>query len=181
MQKLFEINGNLDDSDSGINNYVLFEQGIIMVKKLFSDSFGEECLSKIPIYIDNATEGSGHTPIITPVLNKILMIKLGICANSNLGQIVYQFSHELTHAIFFYYYGLNKPRAINREESICSAVSLISIKELCPNYFEKYLKYVSELKNTSYRDGINIAESCSFNLNEINKMIVNFDEYKQRV
>lgn len=179
MQKLFEINGNLSDSNHGISNYDLFERCVVSVKRLFDSYFGGKSMSKIPIYIDNATKDSGYTPITTKVLNKILVIKLGIDADSDDAKIIYQFSHELTHAVFLDYYGFNKPSAVEREESICSAVSLITIKELCPNDFQRYLEHVNNLDNVAYRNGIIIAKSCSFNINEIKKLIIDFDEYKQ--
>lgn len=178
MRKTFEINGNLAEANNGMNNYDLFERGVNKVLGLFHDSFGKELLNQIPIYVDNATENSGYTPIITPVLNEILIIKLNIDSKSDFAQIIYQFSHELSHAIFFNYYGLNKPKAIDREESICSAISLITIKELSFNDLPKYLKHIDKLEDMHYRDGIDVAKSCSFNLHKIKKLIINFEEYK---
>lgn len=51
-------------------------------------------IDDLPWYIDNATAGSGCTPIITPVLGKILVMKLGISNESQKGQIAFQFAHE---------------------------------------------------------------------------------------
>ena len=70
--------------------------------------FGKEIMDKHPLLIDNATCGSGYTPIITPVLGRYLIIKLNIKDFSNRERIIFQVSHELCHYVFYSYLGLKK-------------------------------------------------------------------------
>ena len=61
-EKTFEINGNLGN----ILNYDIFKETICKVRNRFVNLFGEEIMSRIPLLVDNATEMSGYTPIISP-------------------------------------------------------------------------------------------------------------------
>lgn len=175
MERTWEINGNLSEEEYGLVNYGNFHIGIISVIELFLKTFGINQMQKIDLYIDNATNNSGYTPIITPVLNKYLIIKLGISEKSDLAMIVYQFAHELTHFIFYTYYGLDKPRATEMEETVCTATSLIAIKNICPDDFDRYCQHVSILVNESYRNGLNLALEVNFDLGLIKKKIESFN------
>lgn len=174
MERTWEINGNLSEEGYGLVNYGTFQLGIICVIELFLKTFGVNQMKQIDLYIDNATDNSGYTPIITPVLKKYLIIKLGISKESDLATIVYQFAHELTHYIFYTYYGFNKPRATELEETVCTATSLIAIKNICPDDFDRYCQHVSILANESYRNGLNLALEINFDLGLIKKKIENF-------
>lgn len=113
-ERVFEINGNLGN----IINYQNFENIICKVRNRFIELFGEEIMSRIPVYVDNATDiMSGHTPIITPILGKYLCIKLNIGNFLDSQRIVFQYAHELCHYVFYSIKGLDKPFADEYEES----------------------------------------------------------------
>lgn len=163
-----ELNGNLQV----IEDYNLFSKNIGQVFEIFAKCFGKEIMTKTDLYIDNATEKSGYTPIITPVLEKYLIIKLGIDDFKDEERIVYQFSHELCHYVFFSLLGINKDLNNKNEESICSAMSLVIIKII---FSEEIFKYwcnnVSKLKEDYYQKGLEIAKNINFDLNELKKLI----------
>lgn len=165
--KNFEVNGNLEDEE----NFKNFLENIKKVMNVFVDTFGLDTMSKIDLYIDNAIEKSGYTPIITVILKKYIIIKLGINDFSNSEQIIYQFSHELCHYVFYSLKGLDKPKADSIEENICSAMSLVLIKILCPDKINKWLTYVNNLNNKNYNNGGKIAENCNFDINILKKQI----------
>lgn len=91
---MFEINRNLYDGKDGLTNIGLFQSTIIEVRMFYLTRLANIFSEDIDLYIDNATAGSGCTPIITPVLGKILVMKLGISNESQKGQIAFQFAHE---------------------------------------------------------------------------------------
>ena len=66
MSEIFEINYELRN----INNYENFKNTIIHVRTKFQELFGKETLERIPLYIDNSTAGSGHTPMASVILQK---------------------------------------------------------------------------------------------------------------
>ena len=169
--KTIEINGNLSNPISGLKNYDLFQAAIIKVLQVFQKTFGNEIMCKLPLLIDNGTSNTGHTPIITPVLNKYLIIKLCVKPSTVESTIIYQFSHELAHFIFYAYHGIDKVFATQEEESFCSAISLILIKELCPNDLIGYIAYVRSLSDEGYRLGIDVAERYNYDLNAIKTLI----------
>lgn len=74
----WEINGNLNDKQTGIANYLIFQKVVCGTKSYFDKVFGINRMNQIPFYVDNATADSGYTPIATPVLGKIVIMKLGI-------------------------------------------------------------------------------------------------------
>lgn len=164
-----EISGNLEDER--YLNYELFYSTINKVLDLYFKVFEKELENPIDLLIDNATRGSGETPIITPILRKYLIIKLNIGENDTQSRIIYQFSHEFTHYMFYIKYGLDKPKADCREESICSAASLIALKELCPCELEKYCEHVKNLNIDMYRYGFDIAEEAEYSFENLKKLI----------
>lgn len=164
MERYCEINGNLDDEESGLKNYPLFEQAVCIVKTMFDQAFGAELLNKIKFYVDNATADSGYTPIATVVLGQIVIIKLGIASNDPFDKIVFQFAHELMHIVFRAIWGIDKPHANDEEESICTAAALIAVKITCPEEFEAYCAHVKGLPNRGYRGGTCIAENAQYSL-----------------
>jgi len=172
--KHWEISGNLDDPQNGLANYSQFQQTICQVKGLFDNLFGTETLDKIDFLVDNATDGSGYTPITTTVLGKYVIIKLNITANDAESKVAYQFSHELTHLVFRSYLGLNKPHANDQEEAICTAASLITLKILYPEAFGPYVEHVRELSNTAYREGAELATSIDFDFTKLKTIIKEF-------
>lgn len=159
--RTFEVNGNLEDED----NFDKFLNIISIVMSIFSNAFGNDVMSKIDLYIDNATEKSGYTPITTVVLKKYIIIKLGIEDFSDVEKIIYQFSHELCHYVFYSIKGLNKSKADIKEENICSAMSLIIINKLYPSKKDEWLKYVNSLTNENYKNGGKIAINCNWDIN----------------
>lgn len=163
----YEINGNLKAEE----NYAIFSSCIGMVMKAFRECFGEEVMNKIDLYIDNATQSSGYTPIITVILEKYIIIKLGISDFTKKEKTVYQFSHELCHYVFYSIKGLNKEKAGVIEENICTAMALIMINKFFPESSESWNKYVSSLKNENYNKGTKIAEENNFDINKLKEKI----------
>jgi len=172
--KHWEISGNLDDELTGIENYATFESGICKVKSLYDQVFGLDTMNRIDFLVDNATGGSGYTPIATPVLNKLVVIKLRISPKDNEATVAYQFAHELTHVVFRAYFGMNKPKANDQEESICSAASLIVVKKLYPDIFPVYKKYVEALKISAYRNGATLADGLNYDIEKLKCLIADF-------
>lgn len=167
-ERIFEINGNLGN----ILNYPNFEITICRIRSRFIELFGDDIMSSIPLYVDNATDTmSGHTPIITPIFGKYLCIKLGLSDFRNTEQIIYQFSHELCHYVFYSLHGIDKPLADAGEEMICSAMSLCILKEFCNN-IHKYIDYVNSLENVGYRNGGILAKSLNYSSSKLATMIM---------
>jgi hypothetical protein len=141
---------------------------IAIVMGEFHQMFGHEIMTKYPLYIDNCNNmensNCGYTPIITPVLKQILIIKLGIADFGDFVKIVYQLSHELCHYVFYSIDGITKDKANEVEECICSAMSLIMLKKFCDSStFELYCNHVKELTIPHYRNGYFLAEELEFN------------------
>lgn len=173
-ERYWEINGNLYDEQYGLKNIKDFEEVIISVKNLYDQLFGEEVMNKHSMYIDNATADSGYTPSITVILRRYLIIKLSISSNNRKSKIAYQFGHELTHFVFYSYFGLDKPLANFDEEMICSAASLIIVKKLFPNDLNMFKSHVNSLSQDYYRKGVEYAESIDYDLENLKKIIINF-------
>lgn len=166
-KRVFEINGNLIT----ILNYDNFEKNVCQVRNRFVKLFGAETMSRIPLYVDNATETSGYTPIITPVLGQYLCIKLGIKNFLDTEQIIFQFAHELCHYAFYSLLGLDKSFANNVEESICTAMSLCILKDFYRN-IQSHIDYVKRIDNLSYRNGVAIAESANYDSNQLSLIVL---------
>lgn len=162
-----EMNGNLADE----KNYDIFMQIIVTILEIFNKTFGNSIMKKYDLFIDNATQNSGYTPITTVLLKKHITIKLGIEEFSNKEQIAYQFSHELCHYVFYSLKGLNKERADIIEENICSAMSLVIINLLFPSKINNWINHVNSLKNNSYNKGAIIAKECNFDINILKNRI----------
>ena len=168
---MFEINGNLADKENGFANYDIFENTIVQVWAFFSQYFGVEIMNRIDLYIDNATCDSGYTPIITPVFKKFLIIKLAISDINDSGIIAFQFAHELMHYVFYSIFGIEKSKADNYEEAICTASSLIVLHKLFPNSFYMQNEYVKNLANKGYRDGARVAESLNYDFSKLVELV----------
>ena len=119
-------------------------------------------MNKIPLLIDNATKGSGYTPICTPVLNSYVCIKLGIKDGAYQSQVIYQFAHELTHFVFFSLCGLQKELAGTLEEAVCSAGSLVFVKMFFPQDLERFKASLSGSKHLGYQQGARLAEAIKY-------------------
>ena len=166
-ERTFEINGNL----CNILNYDNFQVTICKVRDRFVNLFGEEIMSRVPLLVDNATQMSGNTPITTPVLGKFLCIKLGIINFLWTEKIIFQFSHELCHYIFYSLQGLNKPFADEKEESICTAMSLCILKDFYED-IQIHIDYVKGLEYAGYRNGAAIAEKVNYNSSLLSSIIL---------
>lgn len=165
----YEISGNLV-GESNLD-FAKFSFAVCKVMYLYIEQFGEELMNSIDLLIDNATEGSGYTPIITPVLGKYLIIKLDIENGFQESVIAYQFSHELMHYVFYAIQGLDKEKANAEEESICSAASLILVKELYPEDFLSNYAHVKNLKEEEYRKGAEVAEGVEFDFKKLKELV----------
>ena len=167
---MFEINGNLAE----IEKYKVFKLTLNHVYSRFYNAFGSELMSKQKFYVDNCTANCGHTPIITKVLKEFLIIKLGIDDFGNVAQTIFQFSHELTHFVFFCIKGLDKKHADDEEEKACTAMSLIMLKTFCDEEtFSSYCEYVKKREYVGYREGYDLALSMEFSEEKIVKYILN--------
>lgn len=167
-EKIFEINGNL----ASILNYHNLEFTLCRVRNCFIELFGEEIMSRFPVYVDNATDTmSGHTPIITPILGKYLCIKLGLPNFWDTERIIFQFAHELCHYIFYSLQGIDKPLADTREEMICSAMSLCILKDFYDN-IQRHIDHVNALEDVGYRTGGILAERLNYNSRKLANMIM---------
>ena len=176
--RYWEINGNLDDEQSGISNYHAFQHAVCVTKLYYDSVFGVERMNRIPFYVDNGTADSGYTPISTLVLRQIVIIKLGIKATDGEARIAYQFAHELTHVVFWAYFGMDKPRATEDEEAICTAASLIIIKELYPDYFEMFERSAMSHSYIGYQKGAPLAKELSYDMAKIRSLIESFSYSK---
>lgn len=168
---MLEINGNLFAEGSGLSNIGIFQKAVMNVRGYYLAKLGRKFKQDIGLYVDNATSGSGYTPIITRVLNQVLVIKLCISSDSSEAQIAYQFAHEYMHYIFYCKYGLEKPLADNREETICSAASLIVLRDLYPTFFIAFDNYTRALSDNAYREGAYLAENVNYDINILANMI----------
>ena len=180
--KTFEISGNLKGEKGLGDNYRNFVSVIYMVRNYYVSHLGESLMDSIGLYIDNAVNNAannamsntGHTPIITPILGKYLIIKLGITQKCSKAQIAFQFAHELMHFVFFAKYGIDKKRVDEQEEAICTAASLIVLHNLYTVVdFDRYNDHVQSLPNshTHYRKGTEVAKGVDYNFKELIKKI----------
>jgi hypothetical protein len=170
---MYEINGNLTD----IDKYKVFSYAVGTVMGEFHKIFGQEIMTKYPLYIDNCNSiensNCGYTPIITPVLKQILVIKLGVNDFGNIAMIIYQLAHELCHYVFYSIHGITRAKANEEEEIICTAMSLIILKILCePHVFETYCNHVKALTVSYYRKGYYLAEELEFKIEGIVEKIL---------
>ena len=112
--------------------------------------------------MDNATRDSGYTPVCTPIFKKYVIIKLAITSVDEPDKIIFQFSHELMHYVYFEKYGLEKVKADDKEESICTAASLCMISELYPLELNRYIEILRRESNNGYREGVSVAEKVGY-------------------
>lgn len=161
-----EINGNLDGSD-GLKNYGLFKKTILEVYSYFAKKLMAWYPDGPELYIDNATCNSGYTPITTPIFRKYIIIKLCISPSDTAAKIAYQFAHELTHYVYYIKYGLNKKKADDNEETVCTAASLIYLYDIMPEDFIFYNEHVKTLRYIGYKNGAVLAEQLGYNFSKL--------------
>ena len=75
------------------------------------------------------------------------------------------------HYVYFVKYGLNKPRANDMEEAICTAASLITLYNLYPERFESYNDYVQKLEYNGYRKGAKVATDIKYSMTALKELI----------
>ena len=165
----FEISRKLVGEKGLGDNYKNFEHVILKVRDYYVSYLGKNLMNSIELYIDNATNNTGHTPTIIPVLGKYLIIKLRITKKCSEAKIAYQFAHELMHFVFFAKYGINKNLANTLEEAICSAAALIVLRDLYPVAFERYNDYTQSLSNPEYRKGAEVAKTVAYKFKRLIK------------
>ncbi len=166
----FEINGNLGGQD-GLSNFTLFLQTVCDVRAYLMTHTLGIIQYDIDIYVDNGTKNTGYVPIVTPIFGKFLIIKLGITGESLEGQIAYQFAHEYMHCVFYGKYGLQKTLADDREETICSATSLIVLHDMYPAFFGSYVAHVRSLTNAAYKAGADLAAEVNYDIDRLVSLI----------
>jgi len=169
--KTFEMSGNLAGEMGLGKSFEKFRNTIRKVRNYYINYLGDQFMNSIGLYVDNATKNSGHTPIITPILGKYLIIKLGIAPEYDEARVAFQFAHELMHFAFYVQYGIDKTLADEQEEAICSAAALIVIHNLYPKDFDRYDKYVKSLQRLAWREGAEIAAKLEYQFAELIKMI----------
>lgn len=191
----FEINGSL----IGSKFYGEFRRGVIDVVTLFEneiESFGGDWME---IYVDNAypnytlgedcpfkkadidkyidiTANSGYVPIAIPLFKKIMLVKLGVGSDLSYQNTVYQFSHELTHCLFFKRFGFSGDRLSVKEDEICTASSLMAIKELCNSDYSMYVEYTKNQAPSRYHGGVDFADEIHYSWGLLREAI-NLFEY----
>lgn len=171
---IFEINSNLIVEQ----DYKNFEQKIYEVYDLFKNFFGAEIMEKYDLFIDNATKNSGYAPVITRLLRKHLTIKLGVEDFSNKEEIVFEISHEMCHYVFYSLKSLEKEKADDEEENICTAMSLIILNMLYPDNINNWINHVENMKEEKYNKGAKIARECNFNITILKDKIYKICNYK---
>lgn len=170
----WEINPMLADETDGIENYALFEKTITEVKELFDATFGKQ-MNQIDFYVDNSTGGSGYVPVTSaPIIDKFLAVRLHIQPEDREGKIAFQFAHELTHVVFYSYFGLDFQPTGDREETIASAASLIVLKQLYPEHFEANDEYVRNSTEEKYQGGAELAETLKYDMANLKAEIESF-------
>ena len=108
------------------------------------------------------------------MLNKIVVIKLGIKPDDYGAKVAYQFAHELTHVVFKAYFGINKPYAGEDEEMICTASALTVVKNIYPNELYRFIKTASSSDNIGYQNGVPLADAISYDMEKIKDLILWF-------
>lgn len=166
----YEINGNLYGS-TGLKNIDLFHKTIVKVAAYFFRYYNIKFPNGVEIYVDNATCNSGYTPITTPVLKKILIIKLCITQMDPSSKIAFQFAHEMMHCAFYAKYGLDRDGAKEKEETICTAASLIYLHDVDLEGFSLQNEYVKSLQNEKYRNGAVLAEETGYDFSKLVEMV----------
>lgn len=166
----FEINGNLSGS-GGLKNYELFQKTILEVNSYFLQRLSHKFPDGVDLYIDNATCDSGYTPITTPVLKRYIIIKLCVSPDDPSSKIAFQFSHEMMHYVFYTKYGLNREIAGDREESICTAASLIYLHDTDPSGFVLQNNHVKTLEYAGYRNGASLAEQVGYDFSKLVELV----------
>lgn len=165
------INGNLDDSNEGIPNYTEFHNTAFTVYNKFISCFGIDIMDNTPLFLDNGTAHSGYTPNITPTWDYGLIIKLNIKDGKHRTRIIFQLSHELNHYVFYSLLGLDRKRADDTEESYCSAMSLIFLKDMCSvDDFVRHKKILLESSN-GYKKGVALAEEVGYDMDLLKESI----------
>lgn len=159
--RTFEISGNLDNPEEGLSNYQVFEKVILNIKEYYEKYLGQDFMRSLDLLVDNATENTGYVPIATPILGKYVIIKLGISAGDPEHRIAFQFAHELMHYAYFVKYGINKERAGEVEEGVCTAASLCVLKAMYPEELKGYVEYLKQ-EREEYRKGIEVAEKVEY-------------------
>ncbi len=163
----WSINNFLGVAPEGLSNWKVFVNVVSNVKHYFDTAFSKNIMDRYPFYVDNGTHNSGHTPMIAPISNCALIIKLGVEPHYTGAQITYQFAHELMHLVFFSIHGIAKPRPTEYEESICSAAALCAISDLYKDQLPLYLEHVKNLQNVGYKKGYDVAVSVGFSLKKL--------------
>ena len=162
-----EFSGKLRD----IDNYDIFFNTIVSINKRFREVFGDDIVDKYDLFIDNATSGSGHTPVCVPILKKYILIKLHVSDFSDKDIIIYQYSHELLHYISYAINGLLYKDHLDEEEQLASACSLIMLKEYNSKRFDYFCSYVSNLEDKNYKQGTKLAEKLNFDIYKLKDIL----------
>lgn len=163
-----EINGMLNNPYEGIKNYGVFERAIVSVGKFFLEHLGKEAMDGPKLFIDNAPSASGPVPIIFPVFDEYLIIKLGVEGKESEAQVAFQFSHELMHYVYYTKYGLKREMADEREEAICTAASLCVIAKIYKEELKGCVQYMLEnVTDKRYRAGEKLAQKIRYDFDRL--------------
>ncbi|MFI3250994.1 MAG: hypothetical protein R3Y07_08535 [Eubacteriales bacterium] len=176
----WEINTSPDDITRSYlgdaDKFHEYSTTIADVITFFSEQFSD-CLDdkmfKSKMFIDCSPNDSksGARPIFTPVSNSELpdysIVKLHVNPSSQKGlgeyfntDIAFQLSHELMHLLFHEICGANKPKSTKNnglEETICVAMSLITVSKWRKDVLEEYEKIVQREPEAYYRKGVDFV------------------------
>ena len=174
---LFDFYGGLAKGENSIPYWENMLEIIRIVNEFFEKIFDISAMRyHYPIIIDNIDgRCSGYAPVAVPFFGLVLCIKLRQNRTYDKCSIVFEYAHELTHAMFFYELGINKFDADTDEEAICTAMSLICVKKLMDKDSNRLPQFESIVKNNSkYRAGYALVRECEYNVTRLKSK---FDEY----
>ena len=158
------------EKDESLRHGGTFNEILEIVSLRFEEVFGHEVMSKIKLHIEN--DISAEKPRIIPKVQKeSIIIRLCLKNFNKRDQIAFQFSHELCHYVFYSLKGLEEYTGLNEKERareiMCTAMSLIIMKELFPREFDSWKQYVESLPEDYYRDGAEFAENINYDINKL--------------
>ena len=93
-------------------------------------------------------------------------------------EIVFEISHEMCHYVFYSLKSLEKEKADDEEENICTAMSLIILNMLYPDNINNWINHVENMKEEKYNKGAKIARECNFNITILKDKIYKICNYK---
>lgn len=165
-----QINQNLKDQKHGINNFETYVSIIEDVLRSFALLFGEEIMTKYPLYIDNGYSHAGSLHTIKPIFNKFLHLKTGIADGKDKSEVLFQLTYNLTHYVFYSKFGLERPY-LTEYRDYCTGMAIVIVRmddKDAGSFYEDALK--NEIPN-----GVDIAKRNNYSIFGIAKEILEYE------